>query len=63
MNYFVDSIYVDDLEDNTPMIHVPPNMKDDEFAMIRTELQHRAIDKIDNQKKIFKNNAIFLDID
>ena len=47
MNYFVDSTYVDDLEDNTPMIHAPPNIKDDELAPARAE-NHKVIDKIDN---------------
>ena len=63
MNYFVDSVYVDDLADNTPFLFVP-NLKEDEVSVHRApKLNNMVLDKIDNQKKIFKNNAIFLDVE
>ena len=58
MNYFVDSYYVDDLSQNIPLICVPTH-KEEQLTKLH-KLNNMIIDKLDNQKKIFKNNNIFL---
>ena len=67
MNYFVDSIHVTDLADNTPYVCQPEgkSVKEDEGASLDREQingpNSLVLNYFDNQKKIFKNNSIFLD--
>ena len=48
MNYFIDNVYIDDLQDNTPFLCVPQIKNEGESMNKANKNNNIVIDKIDN---------------